>query len=270
MPLAAFHLRPTREVPSRGPELPAGTALDVLDPAAASNHPLRRGQQVLLHVRVRAGSPPAEGYTFVAPTELQGDCPVVWPQLMEASLDLSGGSASGNSSAEAVALATRREFSDYENFDRAPHQRIDLDGDGTDEEIVSIERDNDTFSRTLYGVFRRGTTFVAWQLGSGGGGNYASHGTTAPVRIGNVTYIPSGFGTSPPESSPEEGRQSAYALGRCRPGGPCPMVFGAWTLFGDDETWSFSDAGNGDLRVTSSLGRTQVLHWNAATWRFTP
>ncbi len=76
----SFHLRPRAVVRSEGPELPAGTDLEVL--ATSDVHrpgPTAGGVStpVLSHVRVTATG--AEGYAFVGPRELKPGCPLLAP-----------------------------------------------------------------------------------------------------------------------------------------------------------------------------------------------
>ncbi len=75
----SFHLRPRAVVRSEGPELPAGTEVEVL---ATSDVHRRGGAEgfsppVLSHVRVTSNG--AEGYAFVGPRELKPGCPLLAP-----------------------------------------------------------------------------------------------------------------------------------------------------------------------------------------------
>lgn len=72
-----FHLRARAEVRSSGPELPAGTEVEVLGTSGVhrAGPDGRPSAPVLSHVRVIATG--AEGYAFVGPRELDAGCPLL-------------------------------------------------------------------------------------------------------------------------------------------------------------------------------------------------
>jgi hypothetical protein len=273
-PAQPFHLRPTAVVASVGPELPGGTALEVLGVAEQDHRPMRRGQQVLL--RVRTATPVTEGYTFVGRAELSTRCPVVWPSLIENPSDDWGSRFTASSRAEAITRALHNRLGDEREFPPDAGQAVgsyDLDGDGVDEEVIDIDTGHDTTLAITIALFRSSEGFSVITLGGASGTDHPTSNTgfetSAPLRFAGAVYIPHSYSETTNEPVPPLGNERSYSLSRCRLHGPCPRVFTAYTLF-VDEVWTFTDAGNGAVRITSSTGASQTLRWNADAWRLAP
>jgi hypothetical protein len=252
-PRGSFHLRPTEQVEAAGPELAAGTRLEVLARAGVAR---RRGELF----RVRVIDSGATGYAFLTLGDLGGACPFAWeapvpatpPVTADGCLARAGWFPTREESLveRARGLAFRTEW------------RADLGHDGGAAELAVLESLEGCIGEGLYVLLLHGPRgWRALELGAETAGEHHGRGVQRVETPRGALILTSD--SEQFEGDGEPVRNATYTLHRVTAEGALAAVWSATNAGLTPEDWTFT-AGHDDTVVVASPGahRQQVLAWN--------